>query len=422
MTAPAPPRGRFGPRRRHDPEEVNRRILEVCAHYAASPGRTAGRRTTWACPVCGKHKMEALPERGMAGCWTASCPVPQTTNALGLVAFFEGLDRRLEFPAVLERAAEVLGLGEPPSEPTRKRRVGAPPPRKVPPPDRERANRKRRPSPDPGLLDAAYGGLLAFCPLSGRDRSFWASRGVKPATAARGRFASATRPRIAAAVRHLLGEFGREGLLTVPGFFENARGEVSFTLLGDYQLVPYVDGHGRVTTIEGRATESQRRRMARAGIEAKYVSLRDSGSHLYLFPGLPFDGIEAFTEGSVGAIVAAQEGINVAAIKGVRCYRAPDGGPLPELAGADLSGRIAPFIPDADDPPNPDVLDAAPKASRALASSARARPAICYLPRGLDLDEWLLSLPEGARRPAFDGLLSRAARPGALRRGRPPPA
>ena len=239
---------------------------------------------------------------------------------------------------------------------------------------------------------------------------FWSSRGLTPGTVRQARLASATRPRILAALGRLAAEIGEEALLSVPGFFENGSGRLSFTLLGDYQLVPYLDRTGRITTIEGRATEAQRKRLEQSGIKAKYVSLRRSGSHLYLFPGLSFDDIQAFTEGSVGAMVAAQEGLCVAAIKGVRCYRNPDGGPLPELAGADLSGRTVPFIPDADDPPNSDVLDSAPKAALVLTRPHSGRPAIAYLPRGLDLDEWLLSLPKDRlqRRRAFAALLARA--------------
>src|SRR3712207_8790485 len=40
----------------------------------------------------------------------------------------------------------------------------------------------------------------------------------------------------------------------------------------------------------------------------KYVSLRGSGNHLYLFPGTDPEKIVAFTEGSFGAIVAVESG------------------------------------------------------------------------------------------------------------------
>jgi hypothetical protein len=61
----------------------------------------------------------------------------------------------------------------------------------------------------------------------------------------------------------------------------------------------------------------------------KYVSLRNSGVHLYVFPGFAPDELEAFCEGPIGAIVAAQHGIRVGAIKGNRCHCTPDGEPLP---------------------------------------------------------------------------------------------
>lgn len=92
------------------------------------------------------------------------------------------------------------------------------------------------------------------------------------------------------------------------------------------------------------------------GIGAEVLSLRGSGIRLYLFPGYAPDAIVAFTEGPLGAIVAAQEGLAVGAVKGCRSYTVPDGSPLPELAGADLGGRLVPYIPDRDDPPNEEIL------------------------------------------------------------------
>lgn len=410
-------RARENVRARPDPDHVNALLLDVCRHYAAAPGKSVGARTTWVCPRCKKAKLEANPGRGVAGCWNAACDVPQSADALGLIAFFEGLERRTQFPELLRRAADALGpLAD--ANPAARRshgrgtgaRTGA---RTGAEAGREDAAQAPavQPAPDPDLLDAAYKGLLALCPLSRRDLGYWRSRGLSIETVRLARLASATRPRVLAAARHLESELGREALLSVPGFFENAAGRLTCTLTGDYALIPYLDRRGRIATVEGRATDAQRARMLRRGFKAKYVSMRGSGSHLYLFPGLDFDRIQAFTEGSVGAIFAAQEGLTVGAIKGVRCYRAPDGGPLPELAGADLGGRTVPFIPDADDPPKPDVLDAAPRAARALTAPHYGRAAIAYLPRGLDLDEWLRSLPpdNAARRHAFSRMLARAS-------------
>ena len=413
------PRG-DGPRRasrRYDPAALSRCLVEVISSYAGD-GRTIGRRTTWNCPTCGKRKLEAVSDRGLAGCWNSQCELPTTTDAIGIVAFFEGLDRRgPDFVEILKRGYERAGL-EPQVDTHEQQRRGAdaPPDREDPaPPNRSRpvGPRAPNPDPDPDLLDFAYRGFLALCPLSGRDRAFWRGRGVNPATVQRGRFASATAAAARGATARLASELGREALLRVPGFFENGRGHLSFTLTGDYALVPYFDAHGRVVTIEGRATDAQRRRLRRIGMKAKYVSLRNSGNHLYLFPGLDFDRIEAFTEGTVGAIVAAQEGITVASIKGIRCFRGPGGGPLPELKGADFGGRTVPYIPDADDPPIPDVLEAAPDAAIHLAVPQGGRPAIAALPRGTDLDEWLLSLPDHERKPAFARLMA-AARPPAI--------
>ena len=418
---PSPrPRRRSSPRlerRRYDPAALSARLVEVVSSYAGD-GRTIGRRTNWDCPGCGKRKLEAVSDRGLVGCWNSECGVPTTTDAVGIVAFFESLDRRgADFVEALKRGYERAGLepegasGEPQRPAARQ---GEEPIRS---PRRRRAARQSSsdgapaPSPDPDLMDLAYRGFLALCPLSDRDREFWRGRGVDPATLRRGRFSSATPAAARRAVSRLGAELGKAALLTVPGFFENSRGNVSFTLTGDYALIPYFDRSGRVATIEGRATDAQRRRLLAGGVKAKYVSLRNSGNHLYLFPGLDFDGIEAFTEGTVGAIVAAQEGIAVASIKGIRCFRGPGGGPLPELEGADFGGRTVPYIPDADDPPNPDVLKAAPEAAVHLTAPHGGRPAIATLPRGTDLDEWLISLPKKERKGAFARLTAAAGPP-----------
>lgn len=378
---------------RLDKEAIKGAIVEICSAYAG-PGQTVGARTTWTCPACDKRKFEAAGERGLAGCWNGACDVPTTTDAIGIIAFFEGLDPRADFARVLRRGHELLGL----DIISRRGRGG-------------KARRRPRPTntkgaespPDPELLDATYTAIVAMCPPSRHDLAFWRRRGVLPETVRRGRFASVTRAKARAVVGRLERELGRAALLSVPGFFENARGRLSFTLSGDYALIPYHDRERRITTLEGRAmTPEQERRLG------KYVSLRGSGCHLYVFAGLPVDGIEAFTEGPIGAIVAAQEGVNVASIKGIRCHRGPGGGSLPELSGADFGGRTVPYVPDADDPPKPEVLEEAPRAARNLAVPHGGVPALAHLPRGRDLDEWLLSLGEGERKPRLRALLGSA--------------
>jgi len=380
------------PPRSLDKSAINKEaVVEICAHYAG-PGRTLGTRTTWRCPRCGKNKLEAVSGRGLAGCWNGRCPVPRTTDSLGLIAFFEELDLDRDFRRVLERGHEILGLEAHHAKPAR--RLVSRRPEKFGP---ER-------STDAELLDAAYSRLLCLCPASKRDLRYWEGRGVSPGTARRARLGSITPARARAAVTHLEKEFGEKRLLCVPGFFVNRSGRLSCTLVGDYALIPYHDREGRITTLEGRAIV----RPGQLERTDRYISLRGSGCHLYVFPGVSPHDLEAFTEGPVGAIVAAQEGLRVGAIKGIRCHKNPDGSPLVELAGTDLGGRVVPYIPDADDPPKEEVLAEAPKAARSLTVAHNGRPALAALPRGMDLDEWLLSLPRSERRRAFRALLKRA--------------
>lgn len=369
-------------------EPVKRRIGEVCSHYAGAP-KTSGRRSAFACPACGKRKLEALEARGIAGCFNAACPVPTTTDAFGIIAFFEDLDLRADFPDVVRKGHEILG----------------------PLADEPLLSSARIPAQqnhDPDLNDAVYRRLLDLCPTDARSLRFWRTRGVEKRTVLAGNFGAVTARAARMAVQDLLRTFGEDGLLSVPGFFRNGRGGISTTLIGDYALIPYHGPDGRIATVDGRSlTAAQARRTA------KYVSLRDSTSHLYLFPGTPPDSIEAFCEGSIGAILAAQEGVPVAAIKGIRCHQRPDGGPLPELAGADFAGRVVPYVPDADGHLGADARWAlgkeALRAARALTLPHGGVPAIAALSEEAeDLDSWLLALPKRDRREALRDTLRRA--------------
>jgi hypothetical protein len=93
-----------------DKNLVKREIVRVCAHYLG-PGKTVGSRTGWECPACGKQKLEANAREGIAGCWNERCEVPTTTDAIGIIAFFEGIEPRGRgFGQILEKGYEVLDL------------------------------------------------------------------------------------------------------------------------------------------------------------------------------------------------------------------------------------------------------------------------------------------------------------------------
>lgn len=408
-------RGNRNRQRRPDKDAINREALAVCGHYLGAPKRASGARASWHCPQCGKEKFEAS-RTGVGGCWNAACPVPTSTDAVGLIAFFEELDLKDDFGKILEKGYEILGLSDhPPRGPEKKAHRGMQATRTGKAPQTAAAALGSGPrvpdasptaySPeDSDLLDAVYRRLLSACRLHERDRRFLAKRGLDEATMARGRFGSTTARRTRAVVQKLAAFYGEEELLKVPGFFKNGKGNFSFTLYGDYLLIPYHDREGRVTTIEGRYAGGGDPPLG------KYVSLRSSGTHLYVFPGYSPDELLAFCEGVMGAILAARSGIPVGAIKGFRNHQAAGtkGEPLPELKGADFRGRRVPYIPDADDPPKSEVLTEAPKAARNLALAQNGRPALVTLPKGMDLDEWLVSLPTKHRTKAFRRLIASA--------------
>ena len=264
----------------------------------------------------------------------------------------------------------------------------------------------------PSLLDAVYREILAACPLDDDHMEYLERRGVSVLTARRARLSSMKPAHAKRVKQNLLRRYGEDLLLSVPGFSKHPdNGYLRFTLSFECILIPYHDAAGNVTTIEGRYMGPQPPPKSLG----KYVSLREGGNHLYVFPGFRPEGLEAVCEGVMGALVAAENEIAVGSIMGFRRYRSSpgsrtdgeDGGPLLEIVGSDFRGRRIPYIPDVDDPPQPEILAEAPATARHLVASQNGAPAIALLPSGKDLDEWLLSMRRSERRPAFTDLVGR---------------
>jgi hypothetical protein len=425
-------------RKAYDKELIRERTLDVLAHYLHAPGKDQGSRVVWNCPSCGKAEKFAVKKaERKGGCLVAGCNLEGYEDVFSLVARFEDLDYRTDFLRVLEKAHEALGLTPDCAQArTKKHPSNGKPPQGEPDAVRTVSLKERRGRYAQGDSEAsggvgaarapegeevrelaarAYGRIMELCPLESRDRSYLRKRGLSYETIKRGRFGTMTAARAREVKAALQRELGHEALLSVPGFSEDEQnGRLKFTLSGNYLLIPYHDAEGRITTIEGRVVGKVPEGMG------KYVSLRRAGNHLYVFPDHDPGALLAVCEGVMGALVAAEADLPVGAIQGCERYRAslspdfPDGEPgepLLELKGADFGGHLLPYIPDADDPPNPRVLGAAPKAARWLAEPHNAGPAICLLPDGTDLDEWLLSLRPDERRRRFEELLRTAVPP-----------
>ena len=103
------PRGDNG----YDADLINAEALAVCDHYL-NERRREGRRYVYRCPDCGKQDFEVEPVKGLAGCFNPGCPMPRTTNALGIISHLEGLEPRgAEFIRCMEKGYEILGLALP---------------------------------------------------------------------------------------------------------------------------------------------------------------------------------------------------------------------------------------------------------------------------------------------------------------------
>ena len=442
----APTTGRPAPRKRYDKELVRERTLELLS-IRLGPGKDQGARLVWACPECGKHeKYSVVKGTKTGGCLVADCRLAGSDDVFAMLAGLEGLDSQVDFLALLEKSYELLGL-EPATGGSASRKTssagkqnGSPgiktgkdspgPPRKASPhsvpvspkhqsPAQPNIANGDTPQDLEALLTLAaevYERILEMCPLESRDRKYLREeRGISNDTIRQARFGTMTHPRANKAKAELEREFGREKLLLIPGFsVDEKTGRLKFTLTGSYILIPYHDTKGRITTIEGRCVGEPPEGMG------KYVSLRGAGNHLYIFPGYEPEDFQAVTEGVIGAVVAADSGLAVGSIMGCERFKASPsaemldgepGDPLLELAGTDFGGRTLPYIPDADDPPNPNVLRALPKAARWLAEPQNGRAAICLLPKGADLDEWLLSIEPTERPAKFAELLAGAQPP-----------
>lgn len=447
------------PRRRYDKELIRERTLELLT-IRLGPGKDQGARLVWDCPACGKpEKYSVVKALGKGGCLVADCRLAGSSDVFVMLANLDDLDFQADFLALLAKSYELLGLeaetGKTTSEAsssgkkTEGRNSGAnsktsentshqSSPGRLPvssnSPSRMRTSPRsstngRADSSDAdsnytqrdidSLLELAakvYERILEICPLESRDRGYLREeRGISNETIRKARFGTMTVPRARKVKAQLEREFGREELLKIPGFSQDEEHDrLKFTLTGSYILIPYHDANGRITTIEGRCVGDPPKG------KRKYVTLRRAGNHLYLFPGHRPEQLLAICEGVMGAVVAADSGLAVGSIMGCERFKASpspemlDGGPedpLLELKDADFGGRMVPYIPDADDPPNPNVLRAAPKAAHWIAEPQNGKPAICLLPEGADLDEWLLQIEPDERGARFAELLATAHPP-----------
>jgi hypothetical protein len=412
---------------RYDTVLIKDETERLLAAYLGRPGKVSGSRLVWDCPKCSKPKLSLLRAKGAVGCMNAGCEVETNTDVIGVIASLEGLKTRGEdFKRVCALCYSLLSIPDSNAAVETPRGRNSPPPS----PNGSAAGEAARaphdaPYPDhetftpasPDFVDAVFFRLLQLCPLEDRDVRFLASRGIAEETARFGRFGSISAPRARHATDVLGREFSREELLGVPGFrVRKEGGKLGFTLWGDFLLIPYFDRAGRVVTLEGRAVGKV------PSWAGKYTALRNAGNHLYVFPSFAVDELVAICEGPMGSIVAAQEGLPVGAIQGVKRYtRAGEDAPLPELASTDFGRRTVLYVPDLDVKPDArtDVEAHAPRACESLISRQNGRAMVATVPQEQrasgdpvkDLDAWILSAPEAGPYGLLGRLRSRALSP-----------
>lgn len=393
---------------RHDTERlkehVKEHIVEVSAHYAGAHLRKDGGRFIFRCPRCGKESLHAYPEwveGPITGCWNGNCSLPRAQDSIRFIAEMEGLDNDRNFKDILSEGARITGVAAP-DEPGASINGSSPRP-PVPTTNGSSLRKSKSPTAEPELADAVYRKMLSTCILSPEAWKGLEDRGLYRETIREAGLGYLRAGQGGELMKALYETFG-DDLGKVAGFYESEKAATGYwsNFAGkELVLFPYHDGAGLISTIEGRVM------FGKENTERyKYLSLTGSGSHLYVFPGMGFENVEAFCEGIMGAIVAAQEGICIGSIQGAQRYRKSGGKyPLDELAGIDFGGRTIPYIPDMDDPPKPEVAKAAPDAARWLVEHQNGTPLLTILPSGKDLDEFLLMVQPQHRPAAFYSLM-----------------
>lgn len=388
----------------YDKDRIKQNLVPIVESYLGPPHKTEGDRRIYCCPGCKGNAFNLNPHyngRPIIGCFKDKCDVERVMDSLNFVAMMEQLNASRDFEEVCKRAAEIVpgcvlnedGANSNKQNGSRSPQAGSKP------------SGMATAGGSPGGSAASYeqpriedfrlfrhqvlSELMKQCPLNKQAYKILYDRGLDDDTILDGRFGFFRAQNGNQVVKHLVSKF-RRPILQAPGFSQgDKKGKVRFTLLGhNWLLIPYYDAEGYLTNVEGRITPEEE-----SQVDEKYMALKNSGSHLYVFPGMEHHKIDGICEGVFGAAVAAQHGLNIASIQGFRRYRRSGGQDvLEELAGVDFGGEEVVFFPDVDYPPNDEVMDEAPAAAHWLIEKQNGLPKIALLPSGKDLDEYMRSL------------------------------
>ena len=250
--------------------------------------------------------------------------------------------------------------------------------------------------------DAVYRALLALCPPDEHLVAFFARERVGGGLVRRSGFGISYAARSGGILAELASRFGTPALCAVPGFSQRPGGALGFALSsGDWALVPYTDGAGRIVALEAFDLAGGTHRLLGGEREAGGRDPGLGGSDHVWYAGDPAR-IEAFTDDLLEAMRAEEAGVRCAALRAPGAHNPPTGEELlPELVGVSLGARKVLYVPS----PNDRGRAAAPRAARATVGAAGGRPVVVSPPyEAGGLGAYLLSVGEGERALAFDGL------------------
>lgn len=259
--------------------------------------------------------------------------------------------------------------------------------------------------------DVVYRALLGMCPPDERLIAFFEKARIGGGLVRRAGFGISYAARSTEILAELVSRFGAVSLSSVSGFSprhaggspKGSTGGARYDLAsGDWALVPYTDGAGRIVALEAfDLTEGTSHLLGEGRRSDGRDSALGSANHIW-YTGEP-SRIEALTDNLLEAMRAEEAGVRCAAIRAPGAHYPPAGScVMPELAGVSFRKRKVLYAPSATNR----ARAAAPAAASATIGAVGGRPIVVAPPyeTAAGLGTYLLSFEAEERALAFDGL------------------
>lgn len=183
-------------------------------------------------------------------------------------------------------------------------------------------------------------------------------------------------------------EYSSDVLKLCPGFYEDSKGKLLFSL-NNHILFPYWDSsHSHIVGFNGRVKKDYPN-------YPRYKWLSGESKKLYFPKKVGLDNAMMITEGEKKAIVATSFGIPTVAVAGINCFKVKD---ILDLSLVDK----ALFICYDRDTSNPRIEDAEIRLASYLNKKGGYNSKIIHLPDGYKLDDFLYKFGVDALKTLMD--------------------